>query len=170
MKGAQKGLYSIQSLRRRRSGSAWRSWVNAASPACSHRDVDARIPLRAILWGLGRAFTPNPSTFTFQRRKALRDAFIRSNASGCCGHGEGGRLTRARAMAAMAAVFRCREVIPPAQATMCAAGWPVEHGGQIVCWCLCFGGIPTLSLWITQVRGYKFCDGIVKGLRAEARM
>lgn len=34
-------------------------------------------PLEAILWGLRRAFMPNPSTFTSQRRKALRDAFFR---------------------------------------------------------------------------------------------
>ena len=40
--------------------------------------------------------------------------------------------------------------------------------GQMACWWLGFGGFPTLSLWITQVRGYKFCDGIVKGLRREA--
>ena len=46
--------------------------------------------LRAILWGLGRAFTPNPNTFTSQRLKALRDAFIRVGAKarpGRCGHG-----------------------------------------------------------------------------------
>ena len=34
-------------------------------------------PLRAILWGLVRAFTLNPSTFTSRRCKALRGAFIR---------------------------------------------------------------------------------------------
>lgn len=43
---------------------------------------------RAILWGLRRAFTPNPNTFTFQRRKTLRDAFIRVHASGGYGHGD----------------------------------------------------------------------------------
>nr|DAL03883.1 MAG TPA: hypothetical protein [Caudoviricetes sp.] len=31
----------------------------------------------------------------------------------------------------------------------------------MVCWCLGFGLFPALSLWITQVRGNKFCDGIV---------
>nr|DAQ35107.1 MAG TPA: hypothetical protein [Caudoviricetes sp.] len=39
-----------------------------------------------------------------------------------------------------------------------------------MCWCLGFGGFPTLSLWTTQIRGDRFCDGIVKAPRAEARM
>nr|DAF95184.1 MAG TPA: hypothetical protein [Siphoviridae sp. ctICF6] len=29
------------------------------------------------------------------------------------------------------------------------------------CWCLGFGGFPTLSLWTTQVSGNKLCEGIV---------
>lgn len=39
----------------------------------------------------------------------------------------------------------------------------IASRGHMACWWLGFGGFPTLSLWITQVRGDKFCDGIVKG-------
>lgn len=170
--------------------------------------------LEAILWGLRRAFTPNPSTFTSQRRKTLRDAFIQfgwmprlrqvmrswlshclpsvhrrpicatppSNASsrrrqsdssvtpnvGC------GRpcVKAARTLSRPcwgAVVFG---VVPTVSRRHSAigdhvgVGWPVANvsRGQMVCRCLGFGGFPPLSLWITQVSGDRFCDGIVKGL------
>nr|DAZ32055.1 MAG TPA: hypothetical protein [Caudoviricetes sp.] len=51
-----------------------------------------------------------------------------------------------------------------------AAMWMSGRLGGMPRRCLGLGEFPTLSLWITQVRGYKFCDGIVKRLRAEVRM
>jgi hypothetical protein len=147
---------------------------------------------------------PNPSTFTSQHRKALRDAFFDSDVTFAAAMArtrrqlaavgwvrpwlgsamEGLRATLRRPfgienrwMATMCGwrlVFasgticegRSYSVIPTfsrcraTTAAMSAAGW-LDGNGQMVCLCLGFGLFPALSLWITQVSGNKFCDGIV---------
>ena len=136
--------------------------------------------LRAILWGLGRAFTPNPNTFTSPRWKALRDAFIRfcrephlRRMAAMCGWRFASRrghvwmavrfTSRPCVDAIVTASFqRFRGVPPLLRPCWWWAGF-VESASRarMACRCLGFGGFPTLSLWTTQVRGNKFCEGIV---------
>ena len=67
-----------------------------------------------------------------------------------------GTMCYGRSYSVIPTFSRCRA----ATAAMSAAGW-LDVSGQMVCLCLGFGLFPTLSLWITQVSGNKFCDGIV---------
>ena len=67
-----------------------------------------------------------------------------------------GTICEGRSYSVIPTFSRCRA----ATAAMSTAGW-LDGNGQMVCWCLGFGLFPALSLWITQVMGNKFCDGIV---------
>ena len=51
----------------------------------------------------------------------------------------------------------------PLSAAMLAVVRPslMASHGHMACGWLGFGGFPTLNLWIAQVMGDKFCDGIV---------
>lgn len=67
-----------------------------------------------------------------------------------------GAMCKGRSYGVVPTFSRCRAT----SAATLEAGW-FDNSGQMVCWCLCFGLFPTLSLCITQIRGSKFCDGIV---------
>lgn len=147
--------------------------------------------LRAILWGLGRTFTPNPSTFTSQHWKALRDAFIRVGGKARLRHLRPWRYVRSAARQSKASVtppvggcrpcadavrtvyghvwmesLRCRSngfMASRHTPDHAVGGWfekkirPPTNGVLS----LGFGEFPTQSLWKTQVRGNKLCEGIV---------
>lgn len=67
-----------------------------------------------------------------------------------------GTICEGRSYSVIPTFSRCRATT----AAMSAAGW-LDGSGQMACLCLGFGLFTALSLWITQVSGNKFCDGIV---------